>query len=660
MSGATLSHSQKKGVHARGFEKKNPPPHPVKKKVPPHPEGKPPVFGTGKKQTKKMALVPFAGDMGLTGSLSLMGPGAASGMLSTAASNKRHVEENVIDAALANQIFKFYYEEEPLIGVCKDQRFALTFVGEMHIEWGGGDIDPIRLDSPAERDQFDTLFKRALEYRDMFGMVPTKLSRRAPRKRNNKPMVVIPPFGSGNFIMRYDTEKMETTVVYRVGTEATVKKRGSAQRSKKQVAKDYEVFVWPGYEPSRVTKRFRSRVASLHGRYTGMVELRANMHDADFRASHPVVFTQARPDTRSLQEMTEEEMLGLVEDGAPGTEESRRYQRDVHRAMQTEEIAAQINGAARAPLNSLEGPTSGAPIRRAAFDPASRRVVQGERTRTWDGAIQPLPVGEEMARLVQPQSRTDLIAFEARYEDLVCKTMGIPAAYISGTVGSQRMRGEADQLRNNVRASVLQDRSDINLFYTWAYEKTHRSVDDDMMVHALLAADEKDHANPSPDEKKRVAKIRANISKISTMPYRTRVVFSEDPLPKKIELPMLTAAVNAGALTKLELVNLIRAEIGVPGIDETHELVREADAHGTASVEIVPSAAKEQQQPQREPEAASPPPPRSDGKEKAPEEDTAKDGSASVKRKAPDKDGTEPKKKKGGHPTKRKRGDNDE
>lgn len=538
-----------------------------------------------------MALVPFANDLGLTGATGL-GSIAA---LSASGANKRNIEEHIMDPQLANQIFKFYYEEEPLISVCKDQRFALAFVGEMHIEWGGGDIDPLRLDSPAERDQLEALFKHALEYRDMFGMVPVKISRRSAQKRNNKPMVTIPPFGSGYFVMRYDTTKMEMTVVYRVGTEHMARKRSSTQKIRQTTVKTYDVFIWPGYEPSRATKRFRSRVASLLGRYINITEMRMNMHDADFRASHPVVFTQARPDTRSVQDMTESEALGLDDDG-DGTEQGRRYQRDIHRAMQTEGIAAAINQQAREPF----GGGQGAPITRTAFDPATRRAVQGERDRTWDGAIQPLPIGEEMARPIQPQSRSDLIAFESRYEDLVCKTMGIPAAYISGAVGSQRMRGEADQLRSNVRASVLQDRADLNLFYAWAYEKAHRSVDDDMMVHALLAADEKERKNLSPDEKKRIAKIRANITKISAMPHRTRVVFLEDPLPKKIEITMLTAAVTAGALTKLELVNLIRAEIGVPTIDERHELVRGVSANQVADAAIVAAVAPDHQQQQQQ------------------------------------------------------------
>jgi hypothetical protein len=554
-----------------------------------------------------MALVPFAGDMGIASAGGMLGPVASLGTLSLA-SGKRKAQRHVMDPELARQIFKFYYEEEPLVNVCKVQRFSLTFVGEMHIEWGGGDIEPITLDSPSERDQLETLFKRALEYRDMFGMVPVKLSRRGAKKKNNKPMIWIPPFGSGNFVMYYDAVKMETTVVYEVAVERTVKKTSSTQRTKQAVVKALDVFVWPGYEPSVATKRFRSRVSSLLPRYTDIVELRSNLRDADFRASHPVVFTQSRPDTRNLQEMTEEELLGLTDESAPGPEESRRYSRNTHRAIQAEELAASVNQAAREPIGTGNG-TVGAPITRSAVDPATQRVVKGVRDRTWDGAIQPLPHGEEMARIITPQSRADLAAFESRYEDLVCKTMGIPAAYISGAVGSQRMRGEADQLRNNVRAAVLQDRADINLFYAWAYEMTHRSVDNDMMVRALIAADESERADPGPDEKKRISKVRANIGKISAMPFRTRVVFSEDPLPKKVELPVLAAAAAAGALTQLELVNLLRAEIGVPSIDKEHELIRENDENAKAEPILTITAAssssagaQQQQQQQQAPE----------------------------------------------------------
>ena len=516
-----------------------------------------------------MAAPPFAGDMGMSASLGTAVTTSAPSALQLSG-NKRKLQRHVIDPELERQIYKYYYEEEPLIGVCKTQRFALTFVGEMHIEWGGSgaggaDGEAIVLDAPSERVYLEVRFRTALEFRDMFGMVPVLLTRRgAARISNGRPLFWIPPFGAGHFVLQYDQAKMQTTVVYEVPAGVGANRR--------QPARTLKVFMWPGLEPSIVTRRFRSRVASLMPRYMELTELRANLRDADFRAAHPVVFTQARPDTRSVQEMTEEEVMGLVDEGAPGPDEARRYARNTHRAIQTEALATAINHAARDPFGA--GP---APIARGAVDPASRRVVHGTRDQTWDGAIEPLPIGEEMARGVAvPQSRGDIAAHEARYEDLVCKAMGIPAAYISGTGGTQRMRGEADQLRNNVRAAVRQDRADINAFYAWAYEETHRTRDDAVMVRALLAADTTEAAGPDTAERARIAHVRANIARIAAEPFRTRVVFSEDPLPVRSEPQMLAAAVDAHAITRAEHINLLRAELGIPSIDKSHALMRGA------------------------------------------------------------------------------------
>lgn len=567
-----------------------------------------------------MALVPFQSE--------LSGLSFQNGLyLGSRTQDNKRIERFPMNNELASQIFEFYYEKEPLIGACNEQRYALTFLGEMHIEWGGGDIQPVILSSANERDHLDALFKRALDFRDMFGMAPVKLTRRKsangssaaasqssgsddaskPRAtRSDKPMITIPPFGTGKFVQEYDHVTMTTSVVYEVPRRkmSSNKQGNSAGRARDQTkggadtqVKRYDVFIWPGHEPSYKSHRFRSRIGSVLPAFIKITELRENLHDADFRASHPTVFTQSKPDTRSLEELTEEEVLGLTGEDNPGLQEQLKYHRDRHRAIQSERMAMAVNNAARSgmsvgaggsgmPGTRPGGSNPGAPVQRSTVDSATGLVVSATRNQTWDGAIQPLPQGEQMASLVIPQSTRDLATFEAKYAETVCLAMGIPYPYLAGNVGSQRMRGEADQLRNNVRSAVMKDRTDINLFFSWAYEKTHRSTDNEFMVNALLAADAREEVDASPEERSRLRTVRSNIQKIAAMPYRTRVVFSEDPLPKKLELPLLTMAVSAGALTQLELANLLRAELGVPSIDQSHELLRGAANANTAAATL--------------------------------------------------------------------------
>ncbi len=498
---------------------------------------------------------------------------------------KRKVHRYHIAEQLARQIFKMYYEREPLIDVCKTHRYALTFQGQMDVTWGGGDIEPLVLSSDNERDELEALFRRALDYRDMFGMVPMKL-RRKGKATSGKPLMYISPFGSGRFVMEYDPIKLETEVIYEVMAPQHPHRTGERSQKSRAVTRVLDVFVWPGQMPSLTSKKFRSKISGLMAHYVENRELRKNLVDADWRAAHPVVFTQARPDTRNIQEMTEDEVFGAPDDSSiMSTTERHAYSRDVHRAIRTEETVAAMNS------TSMTGTAAQAGARQSV-DPNTMLMMEGQRAITWDGALYNLPHGEEMTRGITPQSRSDLATLQLNYEEMVCLAMGMPRSFITGGV-TARVKGDTEHMRQIVRTAVLKDRADINLFYTFAYELVNRKADDDMMVNALIATDSREQqlsAEESPDERKRIADIRANITKISAMPYRTRVVFQEDPLPKKVEIPVIAAAVTAGALSKLELVNIFRAEIGLGTIDQEHELIRGDNAETTvATVDINPT-----------------------------------------------------------------------
>jgi hypothetical protein len=514
--------------------------------------------------------------------------------LTTARNTRRKVQRFVLDKKLATQIFRMYYEKEPLIDICKTQRYSYVFRGGMQVEWGGGDMKPLTLSAPNEREPMEALFKRVLDYRDMFGMVPVKIRSRGQAK--GKPRVFIPPFGSGHFVLEYDPVSLETEVVYEVQLHHVAQQRSSS-RGKRGLVKILDVFVWPGYEPSIVTKQFRSKISGLMTHFARIKELRKNLLDADYRTSHPVVFTQARPDTRNLQQFTEEEQFGAPDDPRiMGQDDRRGYNRDVHRARRTEKQAAEMNAIS---LGLLEEQRVDA---RETVDDDTGVTLRSQRSSVKAVNLYNLPHGEEMSRGLQVQSRSDLVNIENEYEELVCQAMGTPKSFIHGGIGT-RYKGDADQMREIVRSAVMKDRSDINLFYSWAYEMMNRRADDDFIINALIQVDNTEAAvaDQGSDERKRIADIRSNLQKVAAMPYRTKVVFAEDPLPKKLLIPNLTTAVTAGALTQLELVNLLRADIGLPTIDQDHELIRgEADNAATAEsvIPIVATPGQGQQQQQ--------------------------------------------------------------
>lgn len=475
-----------------------------------------------------------------------------------------------IDPILTRQLAVFYRETEPLFTMLSQTRNDLVFHGGVGVEWGGGGADPIRLDSPSERNELINLFSIAMDYRDVYGLIPVKLRKIVHRRSNQeqeqvkipkrKAFLEIPPFGSGQFFIVYDKQELKISVVYRV---PIVPSAGRGRASKNKTYRELPCFIFPGCEPSLVTRQFRSRVASVLPYYIQMEKLRANMLAADFRMAHPVVFTQTRPDNRNIQDMTEDELLGLADGAGPGTEQNRRYQRDVHRAIQTEQMAAVINSAAR------EG-TLAAPLTTHTYDPNQRRVIRQQQDQVWDGAIQPLPIGEEMARAVMPQHNTQLQQQESRYEDLICKVFGIPAQFISGASGFQRMKGESEQLKNNVRKVIEGCRNDIDSFYSWAYGQTHRTYEDQMLVSALLIADDAEmEANAAFDtaEKARLHAIRTNIQNIAAMPFRTRVVFHVAPLHSFVDPKLLDHAMQMNCITDLEYSNMVRSNFNLPPVE---------------------------------------------------------------------------------------------
>ena len=494
---------------------------------------------------------------------------------------KKDVIRAELDMELAAQLYRYFYEKDELLNGCREHRYANTFWGEMWVEWGSADIDPVRLDHAGERDDLESFLRQALDYRDMFGMAPLHVRRRA--KRNlNKPMFSIPPFGSGKFVMEYNQRTMDTIVLYEVELPG-------AQASK---VKRLDVFVWPGSEPVRAhgtpnRARFRSKIIALMARYLRITQLRKNLLDADHAASHPLMVTQSRPDKRNIDEQTEGELLGLAGDPSTmGPTEKIRYTRNTHRSLQMEDMVASQNA------SHVEG-TDMPAGQHETIDPASNRAVPHARSimngirHIW------LPHDEELGRPVPVSSRTDFQAIESKYEQRVCETMGIPEAYITGT-GGARIKGETDQMQQIVRTTVQQDRKDVNLFYPWAYERAHRGHDNSEMINALLQVDENEARDIGAEERARLANIRANIERISSMPNRTRVVFAQEPLQKKVEIPMLAAAVAAGAVTKLELSNLIRAELGITSIDADHDLMRKdknaASSAPDPTLMLVPTA----------------------------------------------------------------------
>lgn len=499
-------------------------------------------------------------------------------------SKSKDVIRQDMNMTTAFQYWNFYHgSQEPLLNACRDLRTDATFKGPVEIYWGGGDMDLVRLDGPGEETHIKDLLRDALVWRDVFGMVPVLLRRRAKRNKHTDVMLVtIPPFGSGKFVMEYDTKKLKVSMTYEVydvkgapgmhpgvsgRTSSSSSSSSSRKRRQSSGPRTLDVFVWPGMMPDIVMSNFRSKVQTLLGPHARITQLRANLLVADRGAAHPVVFTQSRPEVSSVERQTEQELLGPVGDpNIMSHAEKRHYSRDTHRAIRQEERTAQANAAARGVV---------VPV----VDPRAQRIISAAES-AFPGSVEPLPDGEMMSRPVIPASRSDIIQFEERYAEAICTAMGVPYGLLRG-VGSARIKGETDQMMHVFRSAVEHDRADVQLFFQWVHEELHRWKDNEYLALTLLTAEDDAQHEQSPDELQRLQEIRANVRAISQMPNRVRVVFPENPLPKSVNLDILAAAATTGSISLEEQANILRGQLGLSNIDSDHALfqrVRPTDA----------------------------------------------------------------------------------
>jgi hypothetical protein len=498
----------------------------------------------------------------------------------------RFIHRHDMDMVAAAQYWNFYnYSHEPLLRACRAHRTDATFKGPVEVYWGGGEMDPVRLDGPGEEASLKDLFRTALIWRDVFGMVPVMFQRRAKRRKHaNILLATIPPFGTGKFITEFNSKDMTMKVVYEIlindkvsglqaganrmnRTAAAVTRHGRVMTSKGQAdnVQELDVFVWPEMLPDFATGNFHSRVQALLGPFARISALRENLLVADRSQARPVIFTQSRPEVSGVERQTEQELLGGIGDpGVLSSIERRHYLRDTHRAIRQEQLTAAANAGARGVVN-------------VALNPRATRLINASES-AWAGSVEPLPDGEMMTRPVMPSSRPDIGKFEETYAEAVCTAMGVPYGILRG-VGSARIKGETDVMMQVFRSSVERDRAEIEMFYQWVHEKLWRDNDNEYLAVALLASEDAEKLAQSATEVQRQRDVRANITAISQMANRVTVVFPENPLPRGVDLAVLETAASTGAISIGEQVNLLRGQLGLKNVDSEHGLLQAVDAY---------------------------------------------------------------------------------
>ncbi len=468
----------------------------------------------------------------------------------------------------AHNVYDFYYHKEPFITICRELKFGLIFKGDVSLTWGDGLLHSKGLQEDEEKQDLKTLLEKCLDYKHMFGMCPIKI---LIDKKTKKKKPFIPEFGTGVFILVLDQKQLQTSVIflpYLIDNKLI-------DTSKNILENSLGVFVWPGEEPSLYNGKFKSKMCLLFDEFLAIEELKKNALDADFESTHPTIFTQTKPEKRSLDELTEEEMFADIDSGVLDPLEKRTYRRNTLRALGLENLANSYNKEIRQGFAPLDNKKYSSDIRKR-IDPTTYFIEEFHRKRSWQESMEPLPIGEEMATQISLNARTDFLEWKSGYEDTVCLMMGIPRGYI---LGRGKFKTDAEQEQEIVRNTVISDRTNVEMFYQWVYEILYRNDDNAKLTELLLNIDskieeiEKLNNDSVEEELKKLKKTKKILSRISFMPKRVDLMFHEDPFPRAVNIAAVILASDRNTITALEQVNLLRNKLDLEGVDETHQLV---------------------------------------------------------------------------------------
>jgi hypothetical protein len=464
-----------------------------------------------------------------------------------------------MDPRTTHLIYQVYYSD-PYVRMCRVHRYALVFKGEMRAVWGA-DGEPEEIE-PAAHNDLKSLLELALDFRDMYGMVPFKIARprglaaaagRSPEDLRQRGMpIVIPPVGSGTFVIHYNRRTKDSVVKFHTSDV------GAAAEGE-----IFPVYVWPGRLPNPFSPTFKSPMATILTSHLRIKEMESNDADAHWRATHPVLMLQTPRVAVQPSHLTDREAHASIDDLSVSRVQVNAALQDNGRRIRAEAMAEAMAGQAHAVEQR-----SDTHITFGADGPGART-----RSRAWDGGIMALPEGEAAAPTITPPVRPDVATARHEHYEMVCSALGVPYSRIIVNP-SGRIKTDPDRERENLDIAVEMDRDDANAFYRTIYEALNRTTQDVALIRGLLLLDEWKKGQKSagravpPEARARKESMRRTL----VQPQRTRLVFTEPVVPKTVEPKMIIAAAAAGAVTKVEERNLWRASIGLPSIDEDHEL----------------------------------------------------------------------------------------
>jgi hypothetical protein len=452
--------------------------------------------------------------------------------------------------ALCDDIYKFYYEEEEWISICKKIVHANAFKGPIRLKMGG--VFDQRAVSNDEQNKFKDFVQEALDYEKMFGFCPVKIT-----KSKGKKVPTIPSYGTGKFAHRTNRSTFREEIIFIPNDE-------------KVNEKDFFVFVWPNRFPSKQSINVQSDIYKLFKRYLVYESFEEDSLDASFGASHPPYIFRKDDKRNDLEKLTEEDIYGM--DDAMGDETTidskQLYKRSVADSIILE--------------NQLQNYRElYADKKRRKLDNVSKRAKTVDRATNLEDKF--AYVGEfQLAGQVSVTGPNDLLNNRIHYEELVCATMGLSRNYIDRVKGGYK--SDASNEQHFLKTTIQDTRENASLFIKAVYKELYKDEDDDFLVTFFMRMDEfitkvesGEIKESDGNEVKSLKKLKDDVEKIMKQENRIEVIFEEDPFSYMTPLEDIIAISDRKAISTVEEINLLRMKLSMNTVDESDPLVKEAE-----------------------------------------------------------------------------------
>ncbi len=508
----------------------------------------------------------------------------------------------VMDMNLAYELYEFYYYQEKYFRICNKRKNELVFLGPIELNWGDNFIKiPIEGE---KRRIFMDLATKILDYKNLYGMVPFKIINKKKENmaneyknstsevdnNNNKKKtttniddkeIMIPEMGTGKFIYKKEINN-EITVHF-----LSFNKPNSAPK----ISKNIHVFVWPGYEPSLISNKFKSDVYKLYLNYLKLIEVEENLFDADFNLTHPPFITKVKIDQLNSikwDQLTENEVFAdspLLSELDPT--QNITYRRNKFRQTMSKEMS-----------NSSD--TSGS-IRdfKKGLNTHTGKIEIKKRKKYFEGNQKLLAIGEEVENQQLPKFDKDLyFKLKESYQEDICHSIGVP---VTTTRSRTTLKATVEDEQNLLESTISGAREDTSIFFEFAYELMYKKNQDKWLANLITNIELKLNAllklksdyklqkekeineflnNNIEDNEKLIEKL--NLAKLgfdSIIEYSNKIklIFTENPFKNNIDHTYISDLADRDIITSFEEANIERQKYGLVPFRENDPQIKKIE-----------------------------------------------------------------------------------